>query len=753
MRYSKRSASALAAMAALATPTSAASNNRPCSTITKGIDFVNECGIGYGGCHSVCSPTPIYTPPPCPGSTTSSSTPGSTTTSTASTTSTSKTVAPPPPTSSVSRPTSSSDVSSTQPSSPAPTSPAPTSTQTEGPTPTNAPGDPARPTSGGETPAKPTPDPQPTPPPSPGTPAPVPPPSQPGYGQVDGQRVPFGDAAWMQDGVNARRPPMDLADKAFQLPDAWAEKYGELPPLEFDTDLQVFHVELNIPKNPRPGFFPDQWALYIDEPFNPDRVIDILNQGPARLAPSIDTPWSGSPSIEQDMLWSAYQDLDVEIPQRSLQELRQLSDPITRDAWNALRRGELPGLPPTAFPFWPPTVAEYATLGGPALTAASLPWAHIGALLGIVGLIAGLAKGIPAAMNKKKKGARAPSLRVLRQLPGARDQHRQLQHRRAHPHHRPASGLGLPQRHPAAPRHLSPSEPEPADQRPRHHRHGHGHSYSPRPPRGRRPTLGDVLHHQVIPELQRFVTRPGTVSDSGLDPELEQNITQAVYLHASGIAHGIEEGGPNGKWFPDDLDMLNQLPRALYGQPLLLTVATSEEAVAQAAAQFRDGVGLEVWGAIGRMADHLVQKISAPLYPGKDQDDDGKDDPDAKKKQAPLTYTYMLGHHVVDKLTARVGDSLGETARVLGINQTRLLEARNQTLWDHVAPTYLAAAVSSHNHLVMYLRDVEVQKEMFNIEQLFRHGRSGPMLHYGLGIGKDLPTLQVPDKNAIKPPH
>ncbi|KAK7959828.1 uncharacterized protein PG986_004682 [Apiospora aurea] len=121
------------------------------------------------------------------------------------------------------------------------------------------------------------------------------------------------------------------------------------------------------------------------------------------------------------------------------------------------------------------------------------------------------------------------------------------------------------------------------------------------------------------------------------------------------------------------------------------------------------------------MADHLVQKISAPLYPG-------KDNPDAKKKQAPLTYTYMLGHHVIDKLAARVGywagtdkdgknitqygdgrssigDSLGETARVLGINQTRLHEARNQTLWNHVAPTYLAAAVSSHNHLVMYLRD------------------------------------------------
>ncbi|KAK7959830.1 uncharacterized protein PG986_004684 [Apiospora aurea] len=181
---------------------------------------------------------------------------------------------------------------------------------------------------------------------------------------------------------------MDLADKAFQLPDAWAEKYRELPPLEFDTDLQVLHVELNMPKYPRPGFFPDQWALYADEPFNPDRVLDILNQGarpPARRAPSIDTPRSGSPSIEQDSVWGGDEDLVVEIPQRSLQELRQLSDPVTRDAWNALQRGGLPGLPPTAFPLWPPTIVEYATLGGPALTAASLPWAEIGALLGCVG--------------------------------------------------------------------------------------------------------------------------------------------------------------------------------------------------------------------------------------------------------------------------------------------------------------------------------------------------------------------------------
>ncbi|KEZ44513.1 hypothetical protein SAPIO_CDS3531 [Scedosporium apiospermum] len=36
-----------------------------CSDITLCIDYVNECGMWYGGCHDICS-TPSYAKPPCP---------------------------------------------------------------------------------------------------------------------------------------------------------------------------------------------------------------------------------------------------------------------------------------------------------------------------------------------------------------------------------------------------------------------------------------------------------------------------------------------------------------------------------------------------------------------------------------------------------------------------------------------------------------------------------------------------------------
>ncbi|KAH9243073.1 hypothetical protein K456DRAFT_1716707 [Colletotrichum gloeosporioides 23] len=40
-----------------------------CSKRTVCIDYVNECGQWYGGCHSDCRPWPSYTAPPCSKST------------------------------------------------------------------------------------------------------------------------------------------------------------------------------------------------------------------------------------------------------------------------------------------------------------------------------------------------------------------------------------------------------------------------------------------------------------------------------------------------------------------------------------------------------------------------------------------------------------------------------------------------------------------------------------------------------------
>ncbi|KAF6808119.1 hypothetical protein CSOJ01_07725 [Colletotrichum sojae] len=36
-----------------------------CSSRTVCVDYVNDCGQWYGGCHSDCRPWPSYTPPPC----------------------------------------------------------------------------------------------------------------------------------------------------------------------------------------------------------------------------------------------------------------------------------------------------------------------------------------------------------------------------------------------------------------------------------------------------------------------------------------------------------------------------------------------------------------------------------------------------------------------------------------------------------------------------------------------------------------
>ncbi|KAH6685339.1 hypothetical protein F5X68DRAFT_262593 [Plectosphaerella plurivora] len=49
-----------------------------CSTRTLCADYVNECGMMYGGCFSDCKPYPSFTAPPCPTSSTSAPVPTTT---------------------------------------------------------------------------------------------------------------------------------------------------------------------------------------------------------------------------------------------------------------------------------------------------------------------------------------------------------------------------------------------------------------------------------------------------------------------------------------------------------------------------------------------------------------------------------------------------------------------------------------------------------------------------------------------------
>ncbi|KAK1596559.1 uncharacterized protein LY79DRAFT_543568 [Colletotrichum navitas] len=37
-----------------------------CTTVSICRDFVNSCGMKYGGCHNICRPWPTYSPPRCP---------------------------------------------------------------------------------------------------------------------------------------------------------------------------------------------------------------------------------------------------------------------------------------------------------------------------------------------------------------------------------------------------------------------------------------------------------------------------------------------------------------------------------------------------------------------------------------------------------------------------------------------------------------------------------------------------------------
>ncbi|WQF77618.1 hypothetical protein CDEST_02632 [Colletotrichum destructivum] len=47
----------------LSTPQPTTSEN--CSSRTICVDYINECGQMYGGCHADCRPWPSYAPPPC----------------------------------------------------------------------------------------------------------------------------------------------------------------------------------------------------------------------------------------------------------------------------------------------------------------------------------------------------------------------------------------------------------------------------------------------------------------------------------------------------------------------------------------------------------------------------------------------------------------------------------------------------------------------------------------------------------------
>lgn len=65
--YRSTAVMALAA-AANAAAVSTADN---CSTRTVCADYVNDCGIWYGGCFADCKPWPTFTPPPCPSTSSS----------------------------------------------------------------------------------------------------------------------------------------------------------------------------------------------------------------------------------------------------------------------------------------------------------------------------------------------------------------------------------------------------------------------------------------------------------------------------------------------------------------------------------------------------------------------------------------------------------------------------------------------------------------------------------------------------------
>lgn len=131
-------------------------------------------------------------------------------------------------------------------------------------------------------------------------------------------------------------------------------------------------------------------------------------------------------------------------------------------------------------------------------------------------------------------------------------------------------------------------------------------------------TLGWELRNETMPALQQFMDDPQSYSDwqqnRGVDQDVFYNMSKSAYLHSQLLQMGGEPGGPNGKWFPEDFTSFNRIPWLLWGQPMLLTVAKSEEPVAQAAASLRDEVGHEVWDAIARIAYYMGQQAAADLH-------------------------------------------------------------------------------------------------------------------------------------------
>ncbi|KAK8863458.1 hypothetical protein PGQ11_009693 [Apiospora arundinis] len=281
-------------------------------------------------------------------------------------------------------------------------------------------------------------------------------------------------------------------------------------------------------------------------------------------------------------------------------------------------------------------------------------------------------------------------------------------------------------------------------------------------------TLGEVLRAIIIPDSMTDEQRNLTQYAKYTHP----NLYELTELHATAIEVGADTW-PDGKWFPETHDSLNELFQTIWGQPGLLNFVTSEFIMPFTVQKFRDNVGHAIWDSIIRVADYLVtQRAEADV--GKNNDTAAaaaaaaNATTNATQHAAPLTYTYLVGVAMVDSLMYSVGvsvgndpktgepmylrlggnmaDILGMAALKLGIDPLNLPQVQNQTttIWDWVAPTYLVSYDDSHRDLVRFKNHTYVTSEMRHVQDLFYAGKSGPMLHYSLGHGKNLPPLQEP---------
>ncbi|KAK6844109.1 hypothetical protein PG995_014219 [Apiospora arundinis] len=277
-------------------------------------------------------------------------------------------------------------------------------------------------------------------------------------------------------------------------------------------------------------------------------------------------------------------------------------------------------------------------------------------------------------------------------------------------------------------------------------------------------TLGEVLRAIIIPDSMTDEQRNLTQYAKYTHP----NLYELTELHATAIEVGADTW-PDGKWFPETHDSLNELFQTIWGQPGLLNFVTSEFIMPFTVQKFRDNVGHAIWDSIVRVADYLVtQRAEADV--GKNNDTAAaaaaNATTNATQHAAPLTYTYLVGVAMVDSLMYSVGvsvgndpktgepmylrlggnmaDILGMAALKLGIDPLNLPQVQNQTttIWDWVAPTYLVSYDDSHRDLVRFKNHTYVTSEMRHVQDLFYAGKSGPMLHYSLGHGKNLPPLQ-----------